>query len=880
MRLYAISWLVVLFSFGTCLCFDEYLNDFRQLCGVLVFPALYNGSNPENFKAMWDKYMNIAGGKIFQFLDKDEALKAAEDRCDKIGIDRDIICTFKDYDTIGKLVEHDIRSLHETLDSTLEYAWYYYLNYMAGWFQHPRIVRLGCELMLKHLWVFMAKLSRLESLKVLFDMKSVYDKTNSKGLRQEINRFCIVKPTDKLCLMKIWTNTADKVDKLLAYIGREEWDNISSEIYKTAIKLHFYSVKSIFQKMNPFSSAQAFLSTEDSEVEMWIKEITFHIFASIQNDQIESLDRILHLLPNSFDLPCDLSADYPSFKRTICVFNAMLYTLHSYEKDVKRNIKHINANIDYEKYLREKRLEQILIFGETTSHTLTEVAKHLKLELKKNFGEVKTYFQTLAAFDFQKLQADISYIENTLNHYKETSTEAGKKLDDLMDKILKAALVATLGDTAETLLKFSFNIAEACNPMIALIGGGIATSLLETSQQLARSLVAFTEAVVLHDSFYKLVSKAKEFVSKFSKNEKYLTTVVSLVDSLKTFTSSSSSSFSSSEFEAQMNKFQEDYKTYDPAVSKDGLREMTVHWENFVDGACGVLDSTYGNVASVIKIGLIINGYCTNAKLQVQKMVVAYEEIYDFQSALMDALVEAMRAWTSFHAANVINSDFNAATLKSADDPEIFKKLELLSIFSVIFYKISVRTATDAYCDILEYLEGHRPRECVGAGTLITSLLSRTPLKCHRLEDFYVVPTKPTKPGDKAYISLDDLYAGNPVVFKIPDSQWLIDHGWILPKQRHDTIFVQRFEIFLPVISNNKKLVQVKAQATVGNQLTAPDGTEYVIYPPPTLRYTYREGRTGRDCAIAENSNPYNDNCRSMPKICPITKGILNNTLA
>ncbi|KAK3597798.1 hypothetical protein CHS0354_006168 [Potamilus streckersoni] len=383
MMLYAISWLVVLIFCGIGLCYDEYLNDFRQLCPILAIPTLYNGPNPENFKAMWDKNLNIA-----------------------------------DYATIGELVQRDIRSLSERLDSMLESAWYNYLNYITAWFQHPRIVSLHCDPTLERLWKFIAKLSHLDSYKALLDMKSVYDDINSRGLRQEINRFCIVKPTDKLCLIKIWTNTADNLDKLLTYIGREQWDNISSEIYKSAIRLHFYGIKLTFQKMNPSSSAQGFLSTEDSEVEMWITDITFHIFDSIQNNQIESLVRILQLLPKHFDVPCDLSADYPSFKRTICIFNNMLYTLHSYVKDIKGNIKHINVNIDYEKFLGEKRLEQILNIGETTSYTLTQVAKHLKLESKKNFGEVKTYFQTLANFEFRKTQSDISYIEKTLNHYK------------------------------------------------------------------------------------------------------------------------------------------------------------------------------------------------------------------------------------------------------------------------------------------------------------------------------------------------------------------------------------------------------------------------------------------------------------------------------
>ncbi|KAK3597794.1 hypothetical protein CHS0354_006162, partial [Potamilus streckersoni] len=89
-------------------------------------------------------------------------------------------------------------------------------------------------------------------------------------------------------------------------------------------------------------------------------------------------------------------------------------------------------------------------------------------------------------------------------------------------------MVAMLGDAARALLKLSFRIAEACNPLTVLIGSGSAVSILDASQQLSRSMVGFTKAIARFNSFDKLVSKANECVVMLSANENYLTAVVSL----------------------------------------------------------------------------------------------------------------------------------------------------------------------------------------------------------------------------------------------------------------------------------------------------------------------------------------------------------------
>ncbi|KAL3861522.1 hypothetical protein ACJMK2_007551 [Sinanodonta woodiana] len=864
--------LVVLICCGSCRCGEGYFgaahNDFRKLCVIVALPGRKNGPDPDIFRATWNTYLSTAGGKIFPSSDIKDQLKIADDHCKDSKPDNDPICAFRDFAAMGVLVEQDVRKLQELYKDMVDSPWYYYTYYIDAWFKHPLMIRLQCGPKLQNVWFFLAKMSHLSSFDLVFRLKSVYDNKNAGGLRKEIQRYCGASSTD----------TFYKIDKLLTYVGRDQWDNSASEILKIALRLHFYAVKLKFLKLHPSSAERDILSTKDSEVNTWIKEITLYIFDSLQKSQIESFGRVIELLPNTLDLPCDHAAEFPSLKRTICTFNSMIDSLSGYlaNKNAKGNTKQISTNIDYETFLKEKRFEQILNIGETTQHTLLLVAKHLKLEMKKNFGELKKYFQQLAEFDWKKARADIADIDSTIDRYKTASAQSASKMDSYMDQLIKAALAAAIGDQVEAALKLSFAIAEACNTLKTIFAGGSATDILDAAQGFSQAMANVAKAAKLKDAFDTLISEIRIYAAKINKNEIYLNNVVSLITSLKTSALSSSSSSSStslsSEFEAQKQRFLDDYNNYTPAVRKDEMRGITVYWGNLISEACDLLDSTSGTVSGITKTILAAQRTCPNAKVEVQKLITTYEEIYDFQFKLMDALAACMRAIAAYRAANVINSDFEAAKLKDADSPEIFAELEMLSAFSMICYKVSMIAAIDSYCDILTYTEGRIPLECIGVGTSITSLLSRTKLTCSTMLEFQRIPTKPSGPGDKAYISLKDLYAGQTAVFKIPNSQWLIDQNWISSFQKNDKMFVQRFEIYLPVVRKKKNQIQVKVQATVGNQLTPTDGTEYVISPRPTLWYTYSEGKSGTECRQVEFPNPYNDNCRDLPKICPITK--------
>lgn len=228
-----------------------------------------------------------------------------------------------------------------------------------------------------------------------------------------------------------------------------------------------------------------------------------------------------------------------------------------------------------------------------------------------------------------------------------------------------------------------------------------------------------------------------------------------------------------------------------------------------------------------------------------------------------------MRAAVSLDAASSITGDYDALTSEAEVDANAVNDLKTLTIVSYISYKINIWRIVEDYCNILEYQRGGtRPSVCNGVNTEIASLASFVIPPCREVHDYREVPIASN--GNLAFMSLGDLYAGKPVTFQIPDSQWLVDNGWINPGDQNAAIFVKQFVVFLPTVSPTEREVRVEAKVSGENQHSPPDGTRYVIVRVPEKKFIfyYREGHSAVCRRDSDKlTNPYGS---SLPKICPL----------
>ena len=177
----------------------------------------------------------------------------------------------------------------------------------------------------------------------------------------------------------------------------------------------------------------------------------------------------------------------------------------------------------------------------------------------------------------------------------------------------------------------------------------------------------------------------------------------------------------------------------------------------------------------------------------------------------------------------------------------------------------------EAYCNVLEYKAGGvRPSVCQGKNTDIKRLIAYEGPSCERDIQYVDIPNAPRKKGDTAFLNLTELYEGIAVTFKIPDSDWLVEKGWIFDDEKDSAIFLTKFEVYLPVESQPAKRIRVVAKVVGGNKLIRLD-KEYTILPEKPLVYRYVEGEGGI-CRQQKLPNPYkicpND---EPPEVCPWT---------
>lgn len=178
----------------------------------------------------------------------------------------------------------------------------------------------------------------------------------------------------------------------------------------------------------------------------------------------------------------------------------------------------------------------------------------------------------------------------------------------------------------------------------------------------------------------------------------------------------------------------------------------------------------------------------------------------------MNALAECVRASNSFESANSITAGLDTVkqVVYNSRDSNVLPELRLLAAYSSMLYRMTVLTAKENYCNVIEYREGHRPDVCKTLDWNLASLLSRSQSRYHCTQDFKVVPTRPSFSGDKAFIDLKDLYEGEVVQFQVPNSEWLVKNGWISSEEKDKPIFVQRLEVYLPVTSSSEKQVSLQ----------------------------------------------------------------------
>lgn len=694
------------------------------------------------------------------------------------------------------------------------------------------------------------------------DFAALFDKRNGRFLRKEIKNSCEEKDGDE-----IFCASLPDIVKLVDTFERVRRESRTG-VKWNAFRLHFVMLK----HNNPDEFQQVYPTTTEELNNLLVKNLE-QIFKYVGKGQFAEFSEMMSFVPDleTIKSGCETSWNLPSnTKKNACMFWKAIIQVSAYIQSTKPPAsgqvkKILNTRIDYPTFLRLTEMDRILEVVQNQETAITELVEWLNRELTKTVNErfkgLRTYFEKVESFNREKAGADIGYINGRLSKYTNNINSLSTTLGGKLNKIIELAIAAVSLEIAEDTIQVGFAAAVLMNPLEKLFGGSSAGDFIDRSAKLASTLTRVGELVRMSKTFGELKDKTISISSRFKENSEFL-------ENIRVLITSEGQDKLTTDFETRKQKFLTDYGCYDPKVEKPELTGMTTTWENLIDAACDVITDQSTALAQTTVAWVRSSGLCSKTKVLAQEMIATYEEIYDFQFELVEAMATYMRAETSLDAAASITAGYEESSAQGEQDESVVHDLKVLTMVSFISYKTNIWQITEAYCDILEYKEGGvRPSVCQGVNTNIANLVAHVSPLCRNVEEYQDVPT--TSESDQAFMDIADLYSGKRVIFKIPNSQWLVDKGWISQQDKEAAIFVKKFEVYVPTVSVTERRVRVQAAITGMNQLTLPDGKSYAIVPERNFIFEYLEGHGAQPCRKESEalSNPYG---ADKPKICPL----------
>lgn len=513
----------------------------------------------------------------------------------------------------------------------------------------------------------------------------------------------------------------------------------------------------------------------------------------------------------------------------------------------------LNANLNQKELMKlnkdavkhDKLLSAINFVGKSLKAAVTGISK---------------YFGTLAKFDQKIGEADVGYIAGELQKFYKKSENIQKKLQDDMAQLMKIVQsVLTIKLISEVALLAS-TIAENANPFKVLLTGVNAAEIFERTAAVAGATSDVATGAALIVALRELGEDTYGLAKRFRENQKQLASLQKIVDVI---------------LAGEQNKvyehadlFIEQYGSYTPKEGRSRLVANDAKWSAYKDRACdflqggeaGDIEITAGRTAA----GALL--ICEKLEGTLAEFFTLREDIYDFQFDLVDSFARVIRG-------NIAKK--LAMSIKTADE-DVLDASELMRGFFIEHYRLQSEGLV--YCDILRYKNhGIKNDLCPESGFVDYGNLGRMSIVKMKFdyESRYVhLPTRPAYPGDKGFINLPSLAAGNAVTFQLPHNRtWLEENKWITC---NDLIapFVTSIKIYLPLKNYNRKdhtITRTMLTNEEGSFAAYDSGFRYIL-PKTKGNYATTYEQDYNSCPIGEEmKNPYGA-CAKLPGLCDSTK--------
>ena len=602
------------------------------------------------------------------------------------------------------------------------------------------------------------------------------------------------------------------------------------------------------------------------------------IYALTKTNNIKGLEKYLHdtRLPSLQQMEqvkasCDPNARWEN--DLACPWKNLLDELFTLTKTYNGRYaknKQISTSIDYNKKLELQNFRTVIEAAAIkTRENLDKFSVEIERVINDNFDKLSDYFKTLASYDADIAEADLSYIEGALAKFKRKEVDLNDKLDKIAQSVAGQTQGAALLDSFSAWMKVVASTVATCfDPSGAM-------DTWDRLDEAAASTVNTIRATTLPKLMKDVKADLKLVKSAFDKNRGLLNNAMDIVrykeDSDDTI-----------DINAVRKRFLTAYQNYDPQVTTADIARLDQKWINVLEVIKDSLGDMTQAAASAVKGKIFASNKIEEMAYIIPQITSLFESRFEYQFDLMDTLAVSLRAKLAKDSVQKLSDSIKS--MRDNSHRKIFDKKQA-ALYSLITSRIHTIQAVQLHCNSLEYRNaGEMPSVCIDAlqslsDSAISDVIAYLPQTCVvNTQNGVYVSIPASKTARKGTVNLQDLYRGKKTSFQIPDSQWLVDNGWVRTSEAQKNVFyVKGFELFLVSLDEASKGrhlgVDITARSSGPLMKDRKRHIKFSIQPAPRYSFSYKENIPPCD---KKAINPY-QLCQPLSDICVVHNGLLEN---
>ena len=642
-------------------------------------------------------------------------------------------------------------------------------------------------------------------------------------------------------------------------------------------------------------------------------DFTFNIKStilwSLHQTGDEQMTQQLHVLSRAFDITdmdelakvanalssCQnpICYDVSHSSSSLCIIEQVRKHLKIYSDLIKPSTQNVILQVsqNQRELLKQQTLRSISSKIENQLKDLSEQTTASLVSILSTMKEaLPDYFNSLATFDQGKAKADADSLSMSLQSFKMSIDQDSRKIGKTLEDYWGYAMTSTTLELVAKTARLALVVAENSNPIGWITGDCSALEIMDAIAEVAKAATGFARAA-------KAVKTLQKVGNEFQKTANRMNKILQSQTNIKNmFISAVDETLQGPGTERYMMGFLQEYGNYDPIFTQGDFAYLGALLSELIDELCDLIfsgDSTHSAIVQTIFTGL---ESCIDAKSDIERLLATYDEMYDFQDDLMEAMAEFVRATVSMKSAEQISTSISQK-ITAAEKAQNRETKE----FSIRLYALQLTVANKVHtgilvrdaCNLIQYKNAGETIEfCKDlrlamdpTSTNYDLIVAYDYAKDMCSDDFSVkvlkIPATVSENGRGITfpytIDLERLYDGEEVTFQVPNTAWLTENQWMNVEDTKKANFIRDFELFLPPLfsqeSHQELEVHIKAEMVGENRIfPGKDNKKYSFSAPTIYNFRYKDSR---HCHSSHRpSNPYNTiDCPPLRQPCIVSHG-------